>query len=100
MIDAAPFSAKDQCSFCGSRYLSSTAGYGGERPCLTCGCGGDGEPDVPCMYYKLARPPVRTLMGMRVVASHAVSPHSVTIVDRDGKVLVATRVDPSEKLGA
>jgi hypothetical protein len=46
-----PFS---QCAWCGSNNRSGTIGYGGERTCPTCGWGGDGEPDVPCMFYKVA----------------------------------------------
>ena len=50
-----PFSTKRQCSWCGSDNTKGTVGYAGERSCPTCGCGGEGSPDVPCMFYKLAR---------------------------------------------
>ena len=44
-----------QCHWCGGFKLSRTPGYAGERQCLTCGWGGDGESDVPCMFYKIAK---------------------------------------------
>jgi len=47
------FDQTKQCHWCGNTNLDSTVGYGGERQCLTCGWGGDGEPDVPCMFYKI-----------------------------------------------
>lgn len=47
------FDAAKQCCWCGGTKLDRVAGYAGERRCLTCGWGGDGESDVPCMYYKL-----------------------------------------------
>lgn len=48
------FDPGKQCHWCGSERLSTTIGYAGERQCLVCGWGGDGEPDVPCMFYKIA----------------------------------------------
>jgi hypothetical protein len=48
------FSASRQCCWCGSDNRAGIVGYAGERHCPTCGWGGDGEPDVPCMFYKLA----------------------------------------------
>lgn len=51
-----PFNATRQCCWCGSDNTSGTVGYAGERDCPRCGWGGDGEPDVPCMFYKLVRP--------------------------------------------
>lgn len=50
---ALAFDPRKQCHWCGSDNLDPTPGYGGERSCLTCGWGGDGEPDVPCMFYKM-----------------------------------------------
>lgn len=47
------FDPRRQCCWCGSDNFRSVTGYAGERQCLTCGWGGDGEPDVPCMFYKL-----------------------------------------------
>jgi hypothetical protein len=49
------FDPRRQCHWCGSDNLDRTPGYAGERQCLTCGWGGEGEPDVPCMFYKLIR---------------------------------------------
>ena len=49
------FDPRRQCHWCGSANFRSVTGYAGERQCLTCGWGGDGEPDVPCMFYKLVR---------------------------------------------
>jgi hypothetical protein len=43
------------CCWCGSTNLDSAVGYGGERACRVCGWGGNGEPDVPCMFYKLVQ---------------------------------------------
>ena len=51
-----PFDPGKQCHWCGGTKLDSIVGYGGERQCRTCGWGGDGEPDVPCMFYKLVHP--------------------------------------------
>jgi hypothetical protein len=48
------FRATRQCCWCGSDNRKGAIGYGGERACPTCGWGGDGEPDVPCMFYKIA----------------------------------------------
>lgn len=50
-----PFSASRQCCWCGSDNRWGVPGYGGERSCPTCGWGGNGEPDVPCMFYKLVK---------------------------------------------
>jgi hypothetical protein len=50
------FDPTKQCHWCGSADLDTTLGYAGERACRVCGWGGDGEPDVPCMFYKLALP--------------------------------------------
>jgi hypothetical protein len=49
------FDPRRQCCWCGSANFRTVTGYAGERQCLTCGWGGDGEPDVPCMFYKLIR---------------------------------------------
>lgn len=46
------FNATRQCCWCASDNRQGVVGYGGERSCPTCGWGGDGEPDVPCMAYK------------------------------------------------
>jgi len=48
-----PFDATRQCCWCGSNNEAGAVGYGGERQCLVCGWGGDGEPDVPCMFYRV-----------------------------------------------
>ncbi len=48
-----PFSAKRQCCWCGNDNRNGVPGYAGERGCPTCGWGGNGERDVPCMFYKL-----------------------------------------------
>ena len=48
------FSPFLQCAWCGSDNRGGAVGYGGERSCPTCGWGGEGEPDVPCMFYKVA----------------------------------------------
>ena len=48
-----PFSAARQCCWCGSDNRDGPVGYAGERTCRVCGWGGDGEPDVVCMFYKL-----------------------------------------------
>ena len=50
------FDPRRQCHWCGSANFRSVTGYAGERQCLTCDWGGDGEPDVPCMFYKLVQP--------------------------------------------
>ncbi len=42
-----------QCHWCGSDNTKGARGYGGERGCPTCRCGGEGERDVPCMFYKI-----------------------------------------------
>ena len=52
-----PFDAHKQCCFCGAYNENDVVGYGGERCCSTCGFGGEGEPDVPCMFYKVNRQP-------------------------------------------
>ncbi len=57
VVRAPTFSPARQCHWCGGSKLDSVHGYAGERRCLTCGWGGDGEPDVPCMYYKIIRQP-------------------------------------------
>ena len=49
-----PFSATRQCCWCGSDNRDGTVGYAGERTCRVCSWGGDGAPDVPCMFYKIA----------------------------------------------
>lgn len=49
------FDPGKQCHWCGSSNLDTTAGYGGERACRACGWGGNGEPDVPCMFYKMVQ---------------------------------------------
>jgi len=49
------FDATKQCCWCGCDNTKGTKGYAGERCCPTCGFGGDGEADVPCMFYKLIR---------------------------------------------
>ena len=54
-VEAAAFDGTKQCHWCGNSRLG-VAGYAGERQCLTCGWGGDGEPDVPCMFYRITRP--------------------------------------------
>ena len=51
------FTTARQCCWCGSDNTKGAVGYAGERGCLTCGWGGDGEPDVPCMFYKIALRP-------------------------------------------
>lgn len=48
-----PFDSTRQCCWCGSNNEIGVIGYGGERTCPVCGWGGDGEPDVPCMFYRL-----------------------------------------------
>ena len=53
------FDPTRQCHWCGSDKLDSAVGYAGERACLVCGWGGDGEPDVACMFYKMTAPPER-----------------------------------------
>jgi hypothetical protein len=59
------FDPRRQCCWCGSDNTAGTEGYAGERGCPVCGWGGEGEADVPCMYYKLARPPTRDKRGYR-----------------------------------
>ena len=54
IASAPPFDPCRQCHWCGSDNTGGTTGYAGERGCPTCGWGGDGAPDVPCMFYKLA----------------------------------------------
>jgi hypothetical protein len=51
------FDHSKQCHWCGGANLDRTPGYAGECQCLTCGWGGSGEKDVPCMFYKLIREP-------------------------------------------
>ncbi len=50
-----PFNPRRQCCWCGGDNTSGPRGYAGERACPTCGWGGQGESDVPCMFYKIAR---------------------------------------------
>ncbi len=54
-VSAPVFSATKQCCWCGSDNRNGVVGYAGERGCLVCGWGGEGDPDVPCMFYKLVR---------------------------------------------
>lgn len=49
------FDATKQCCWCGNDNTKGIVGYGGERSCDVCGWGGDGDKDVPCMYYKLVK---------------------------------------------
>jgi hypothetical protein len=53
------FSAARQCHWCGADNTGGVGGYAGERSCPKCGWGGNGEPDVPCMFYKIITPPKR-----------------------------------------
>lgn len=47
------FNAHLQCCFCGAFHdLRQPRGYAGEIQCLTCGKGGNGEPDEPNMFYR------------------------------------------------
>lgn len=52
---AIAFDPRKQCCWCGTDNQKGVNGYGGERCCSTCGWGGEGEPDVPCMFYKIVR---------------------------------------------
>lgn len=63
MNKAAPFDPRKQCCFCGNDNRKDIIGYAGERCCSTCGWGGDGEPDVPCMFYKIVRDPLQPRNG-------------------------------------
>lgn len=49
------FNPRKQCHWCGSDNTKGTGGYAGEPSCPTCGWGGSGEPDVPCMFYKIVQ---------------------------------------------
>jgi hypothetical protein len=51
---AETFDIRKQCCFCGANNEHEVRGYAGERECRSCGHGGDGEPDLPVMFYKTA----------------------------------------------
>lgn len=46
------FDSSKQCFFCGADNRNEPFGYGGERTCGSCGCGGFGEPDKQKMAYR------------------------------------------------
>lgn len=69
-----PFSATRQCCWCGSDNTRGSVGYAGERMCPKCGWGGDGERDVPCMFYKLAQPPTPSPATERGPSMHGNAP--------------------------
>ena len=54
-MTAPSFNPHRQCCWCGSDNRKGAVGYAGERACPTCGWGGDGAPDVPCMFYKIVK---------------------------------------------
>jgi hypothetical protein len=52
-VSETSFDAHKQCCFCGANNENGVTGYGGERQCVKCGHGGEGEPDSPQMAYKM-----------------------------------------------
>jgi hypothetical protein len=46
------FNVEKQCCFCGADNSNQPRGYAGERLCVVCGKGGNGEPDEPSMAYR------------------------------------------------